>query len=412
MIFKRQCLSGLATAADVRAEYLQMDLKLYDAPTWLRLGGDGFEIQAPTDNWRPFRSNSGRTRGTKIDFPIFVVQFFTQPPADNASDSAPPRPSHVFQQQAARYRQLRRTTPHLWLEGYPAVAEFFNTVPAIVNPARVQDFGMTRACPGTYYWIWAWDNLATGLAMSYWGDTTNLRRLVDFVRCHRDLDGSIPMRWTRQLAPMDSRGPGALDFLFSEVVLTLYHQTQDRFVLQVNYPSLHHAFTALTQRTTSTGMIPGVGFYPDAPLKMGRTESSLVTMEQGALYAFARNVEKMAGILGDSFTVTRAHALVQKIEQHFLSLFWDAEQNFLGDAWQPFAGQRNQSFPLFSLFALESPQGYALIQEKLERCAHFIQQQLLHTDGLSLTADWDPFHHTEPVMSAVKLNPSVCNSCC
>ncbi|MCI0512596.1 hypothetical protein L0128_05235 [candidate division KSB1 bacterium] len=397
MIFKRRGLSGLATAADVREEYLHTELKLYDAPTWLSLGGAGFEMSGPTDNGFHFCAQPTRKSATKITFPSFSVQFFTQPPAN---DFCSRLPAKVFYRQARRYRRLLANCPSLWLEGYPAVTEFFNTVPAIVDSARVQDFGLTRACPGTYYWLWSWDNLATGLAMSYWGDIVNLRRLVDFVRIHRDIDGRIPMRWTRQLAPMDSREPGALDFLFSEVVLSLFHQTQDRFVLQVNYPSLHHAFTVLTQRVDHSSLIPGVGFYPDAPLKMGRTETSLVAMEQGALYTLARNVEKIAGILNDNYTATRARELTQKIETYFLAQFWDAEQNFLVDAWQPLSGQSNQSFPLFSLFALESPLGYALISEKLNLCAQFIQQHLLHPDGLSLTADWDPFHRTEPVMSA------------
>ena len=42
IIFNRRCRSGLATLDDVRPEYQGAEIPLYDAETWLRMGGEQF----------------------------------------------------------------------------------------------------------------------------------------------------------------------------------------------------------------------------------------------------------------------------------------------------------------------------------------------------------------------------------
>jgi hypothetical protein len=258
---------------------------------------------------------------------------------------------------------------------------------------------MTRACPGTYYWIWTWDNLVTGLAQAHWGDLDHLRQMVDFIRIHRDLDGAIPARWSRQLEPMDSRGIGGMDFLFSELVLALFNETQDKMVLRANYAALHHAFSHLAEKTDARGLFPGIGMYPDLPQKMGRTEQFYVAIDSGAWYSFCRNLEKIAALLGDEPTANRAAEFAQKIHTHFLPTFWDDEKGFICDGFNPATGERLQTFPVFSLLFLESPLGYPLLESKMPAAGDFIRQHLLGANGLSMTPAWDRNHTSEPAMS-------------
>ncbi|MCG3157663.1 MAG: hypothetical protein DKINENOH_04299 [bacterium] len=395
LIYKRRCLSGTARLEDVREEYLQTTLKLYDADTWILLGGENFVLQASEDGWQHFRSISPTTDDKTWHSPQFEVAFFTEKPVREE-----PTTESIFAIQTKRYKALDAAAPQLDIPEFPALGEFFRRVPQIVESARVQDFGMTRACPGTYYWIWAWDNMVTALAQTHWGDLDNLKRMVDFIRTHRDRDSSIPGRWSRQLEPMDSRGVGAMDFLFSELVLSLYAETGDRMILRGNYTALHDAFTHLQQRSHANGLFPTIGMYPDLPAKMGRDENCYVAIDEGAWYGLCRNLEKIARLVGDQPTAEKAARQANKIAENFLATFWDEKNGFICDAHDPRTSKRNASYPLFSLLFLESPWGYALLRNKLNSCAQFISAHLLSERGLALTPAWDVNHHSEPAMSA------------
>jgi hypothetical protein len=395
LIYKRRCVSGTARLEDVREEYLQTTLKLYDADTWILLGGEDFVSQLDENDWYQFRSISAIPDKHTWRSPRFEVAYFTEKPVREQ-----PTGESIFAIQTKRYEVLDNGVPQLEIPEFPAVEEFFRRVPQIVESARVQDFGMTRACPGTYYWIWAWDNMVTALAQTHWGDIDNLKRMVDFIRAHRDRDGSIPGRWSRQLEPMDSRGIGAMDFLFSELVLSLYAETNDRMILRGNYTVLHDAFTQLQQRSHANGLFPTIGMYPDLPTKMGRDENCYVAIDEGAWYGLCRNLEKIAWLVGDQPTAEKAALQSGKIAENFLATFWDEEKGFICDAHDHRTGKRNSSYPLFSLLFLESPWGYALLRDKLNSCAQFSSTHLLSERGLALTPAWDVNHHSEPAMSA------------
>ncbi|MBN1348695.1 hypothetical protein JXJ21_04735 [candidate division KSB1 bacterium] len=401
IIFNRQCVSGTARFEDIRQGYLETPMKLYDADTWLRLGSDGFVIQDHSAAWLRFDSVPAEIKGDRWIAPPFSISFSTQKALLlKSAHQRKKKSQNVINAQKARYKSLAKNAPQIEIVGFPAISEFFGLVPQVVESAKVQDFGMTRACPGTYYWIWAWDNMVTAQAMARWGDTAFLRRMVDFLRTHRDIDGSIPARWSRQLEPMDSRGIGAMDFLFSELVLTLYTETQDRMILRANYGVLHHAFVHLKQRSDANGFYPTIGMYPDLPQKMGRDETSYVAIDAGAWYCFCRNMEKIAWMLDDQTTAVQAAEQAVVIHKNFLPTLWDDETGFLMDAYNPRTQTHVRSYPLFSFLFMESAFGSALLRNQTRRCAEFIKTNLLTEDGVSLTSGWDINHTSETAMSA------------
>ncbi|NLP10123.1 hypothetical protein GX408_06970 [bacterium] len=397
IIYRRHCVSGTARWEDVRDEYKQTAFKLYDAGTWIDLGGDGFSVSAcAADRYvfasAPFTQQPGGWTSSN-----FCVCFYSSAPLAGQARKEELSP---FDQQQRRYAQLQTESPSLVWPGHDAVSRFFSNVPQMVESARVQDYGMTRACPGTYYWIWAWDNMVTALAQRHWGDIAHLRRVVEFLRVHRDQDGVLPGRWTRSLQPMDSRGFGGFDFLFSELVLMLYAETCDDQILRTNYATVRRSFNALAAAAHENGLVPGFGMYPDLPQKMGRRETSFVAIDNAAWYALCRNMEKMAQMLQDEATARCAYAMAEKVESHFLPMFWDEENGFIHDSVVPASGERVDSYPLFSLLFLESAFGRYLLKEKIEACSRFIADHLLTETGLSLTPVWDRHHQSEPAMSS------------
>ena len=397
IIYKRNKISGMARLSDLRDEYKQTSLKLYDADTWIALGGAGF-VAVDQQDTTLFSSSSAGTSAHQWQSPVFSIKFSQEKEALHSAVAE--KPVSMFMIQSSRYARLQSKTPVLMVSGYPEISEFFSRVPSIVESARVQDVGMTRACPGTYYWLWAWDNMVTALAQAHWGDLTNLQRLVEFIRTHRDIDGAIPGRWTKHLEPMDSRGIGAMDFLFSEVVLALFRETEDRTFLRSNYAVLVHAFNHLAARTNEQGFFPSIGMYPDLPQKMGRTTDSYVAIDEGAWYGLCRNVEKIAWLLDDHPTAKRSSVIAEKISQNFNATFFCEDKGFLCDSYNPHTKSPVTSYPLFSLLALESPLCYPLINGKEQACATFIVENLLDEHGISLTPPWDVNHTSEPALSA------------
>ncbi len=396
LIFKRRCISGTARKSDLRLPYRGKPLLLYNADTWIILEGENYVISRSDADAVVFTQEAIVNDSWKSDH--FMIRFSTRPPECTGVGENKTRSS--FSRQTKRYRQLDSRLPRLHCRRWPAVEAFFNLYPLIVESARVQDYGMMRACPGTYYWIWAWDNLVTLQSMMFWGDHLNIRSMIDFMRINRDLDGSIPMRWSRHLEPMDSRGFGAIDFLFAKAVMGLYNETLDKSVLYANYTTMYMTFQNMCELVQDRGFFPSIGMYPDLPEKMGRHESSLVCIDQSAFYSFCRLIAKAADTLGDDLTVERAYNIQSLIEEHFEDYFWDNSKGFLYDSYDPAVRKAVKSYPLFSLLFYESAMGNRLLRGKEKRVAQFVSTQLLTPHGVQLTPDWDIYHNTEPAMSS------------
>lgn len=396
IIFKKRTISGMAKFDDVKYEYQNLKLKIYDADTWILIGGDHYFSSNEKNNWIQFKTKFFQKSKGTFEASIFRVQFSPRKFDQQKISNQIKKPFYL---QSKRYRDMAEQAPQLDIPGYPAVQEFFSQTPLIIESAKVQDAGMTRACPGTYYWIWAWDNLVTAPAMLRWGDCAFVQRMANFINSHRDLDGDIPGRWTRQFEPMDSRGIGAMDFLFSELVLSLFSETQDSMIIRSNYTALVHAFNYLKSRCDENGLFPSFGMYPDIPYKMGRTEHFYVAIDQGAWYGFCRNIEKLALIIGDVPTANEAMVMAGKIENSFLPTFWNDEQGFVCDSFDPIHKNQLKSFPIFSLLFLESPFGFQLLKDRVGKAAEFIEQHLLGDNGLKMTPVWDRNHLSEPAMS-------------
>ncbi|MDW7680339.1 MAG: hypothetical protein SCK70_07220, partial [bacterium] len=193
---------------------------------------------------------------------------------------------------------------------------------------------------------------------------------------------------------------GALDFLFSELVLTSFAEIRDRTILQSNYANMVHAFQQLKLRCHTNGLFPSIGMYPDLPANMGRSEAFYVAIDQGCWYGFCRNMEKIALIIGDLPTARESDQAAQKIAALFLSCFWNDEKEFICDSFDPHQHKQLDSFPIFSLLFLESAFGIELLSDKIIQLADFIEYHLLADNGLRMTPVWDRNHRTEPAMSA------------
>jgi hypothetical protein len=369
-IFVHPVRSGMATAGDLRPEYRDAALPVYDTEVLVSIGGLGYTVETEEEI---ISFVAPRTPGGE-DFPPLEVHF-------PETGQAHPPPPEAITEQRTHYRRTFRQAPSLTLPGFPRFEEFFSSVPALVESCIVRDYGIPRATPGRYYWIWAWDATVTALAALRWGAGGIAERTVEFINTHRD-GNEIPMRWTRALEPLDTQPPGALESLLTSLAHSTAIETGNHEFTGRLYPRLVDHLSTVTASSDPRGLFRNIGFYPDLPREFGRTPSSAVTLEVGCFYTFCRTMENLAHLAGDSRTATLAATAATLLEKEFLPALWDAEEGFLLDAIDLETGDLNRKHPLFSLLFLHSPLGWALVREKIQQLADFIAHRLMADEGV------------------------------
>ena len=389
-LFTRQCRSGLATLEDVRPELRDLPIPLYDAEVFCRLDGEGLTME--------LNGQAAFFEATlkKDELTQFFIQFGDAPDDVKSGLSEGER----MVQNRQRYDAVQSGAPALVIDGYEGIREFIGTVPGLVESCKVTDYGMTRACPGAYYFLWAWDNLVTAREMSRWGDLDGMRRIAEFVNRHRDIDDAIPGRWTRSLEPLDTPPKGGLEFLLTLLALDYAVQTGDHRGLRDVFPFALRHFNEVEAKLDAKGMFANIGFYPDLPSQIGRTEQSAVAMEVAAFYGFTRLLECMSHWLEEPAAASRCAKIAEQIQAGFLETFWDDEKKFLIDSIDLQTGERNRTYPLYSLLFLQTPPGRRLLHGNEEKAAAFIERSMQMDYGFRMVPTWDNKKASEPVMNS------------
>ena len=376
MVFTRPIRSGLATVDDLRPEYREANIPIYDARTWIVLGsarsavsldGSVATFVVPLDPIDPRE-------------PVFSIAGSESNPREReATITAHGAVERVRKESTA----TARSAPVLSCASLPELSAFFGTVPALVRSCTVGDVGMTRATPGAYYWLWAWDNLVTGQECLRWGAYDLAGSMIRYVHAHRDTDGSIPARWTRAHEPMDTPPHGALDLLLLHLAYEHALSTGTMTDLLSVYP---RAVAHLRQSMAADpdGLVPNLSFYPDRPVAFGRSAASVVALEAGCLYSFARLMENVAVLIGDETVRHDARRYAHAIETVFASKFWDASRGFLVDSFDRVTGQRNLTYPLFSLLFLQYVPALHLLRGKVPAMGRFMAEQLQTAMGVRM----------------------------
>jgi hypothetical protein len=371
-IFNRPLRSGLATIDDVRPEFRDAPLSVYDAEVSVQTGGSGYLLREERESL-VFTASLQAKEG---NFPPFGVFF-----EDQERHGEPASPLQTMADTGVHYRSLLQQAPKIAHTGHPHSEEFFSTAPALVESCTIRDYGIPRATPGRYYWIWAWDAMVTSFAVARWGTSRIADTTVSFINTHRDGD-EIPMRWTHTLEPLDTQPRGALEGLLASLAYTNAIETGNYDCLKNLYPRLTEHLRHTVAAAGPRGLFPNIGFYPDLPLDFGRTEASAVALEVGCFYSFCRTMENVARLIGDQETAATALKTASLLEKTFSESFWDDGAGFLLDAIDLSTTRANRKHPLFSFLYLHSTLGWSLMREKIDRCADFISRQLLSEEGI------------------------------
>ena len=234
------------------------------------------------------------------------------------------------------------------------------------------------------------------------GGTSLAENTARFVNAHRDEGGLIPMRWTRSLEPLDTQPRGSLEALLTSLAYETYLDTQDRRILEEIYPATVSHLAELSGECDPRGFFKNIGFYPDLPRQFGRTEESAVAIEAGNFYTFCRTCENVGLVMGDDAMCQQASQMSRRLEAGFPYPFLGrTDAGFIVDAIDLTTGERNTSYPLFTLMFLHSPLGWPLIRPKIAECAEFIARNHLSRWGLRLLPPWDKNAKSETVSGSM-----------
>ncbi len=364
-IFSGRKRSGMATRDDLRPEFKEKDITLYDAAVLVRFSGERFSLTSDREQWI-FQGTitPDESRAT------FQISFGDMREDASLSDR---------REEAERNDSY---APSLKLGGFPAWEEFFTTVPALVRSCCIRDLGVPRATPGRYYWIWAWDMLVTVYEAMRWGDVKLCRDTIRFVNEHRDDNGQIPARWTRSLLPLDTPSPGGIEFLLAALTHLVVHETGDSSILKQVFPALVAPFRSVAPSLIQEGFVRGEGFYPDLPGSFGRTGKSAVAMETGSWYSYCAILKDLATLVGDRAVAQEARQCMGSIARIFPQHF--DHDRFLLDAVDPSTGKGNGKHPLFSLLFLHASPGFDLMRHRIDEIAETIERRFLTTHGMRM----------------------------
>ncbi|MDH7515857.1 MAG: hypothetical protein QHI48_08295 [Bacteroidota bacterium] len=389
MVFRRRVRSGRAGPADLRPEWERTGMVLHDSRLFVLLGGEGFTLQEVQGGWEwTARLGSG-------GHAVFFVRFFDRDPSVPRAGIAscevfPPRPAE----------KLSVDVPRLRLPGFPAVEEFFASVPALVESCRISDAGIVRANAGAYYWAWAWDALVTAMEFPRWGNLPHMAEVIAFVNAHRDENGTIPARWTHEFLPLDTPPAGALEFLFLRLVCEYHAHTGDLQPLLSSWPFCVRTFETVSRLIDERGLFPSEGFYPDYPDRFGRTQHSATAMDIAAHYGFCRDLATCARILGCETIAHRADETAERIARNFADVFWDEQAGFFVDSIELDTGRVHESRPLFTLLFLQRPDSIDLIADRFDRAADFAARRFLTEHGVAMLPPDDPRRCSEPATAS------------
>ncbi len=392
MIFNRPIRSGLATPEDLRPEYRDTSIPICDARTWI-VAGSQRSMPSVDDRWITFVVPLD---GSDPREPIFVIAGSENDPTGRETELLD---HETVERVRKRSAAASASAPRLSCASLPELSAFMSTVPGLVRSAAVHDAGMTRATPGAYYWLWAWDNLVTGHECLRWGAGDLAGSMVRYVHAHRDVDGSIPARWTRSHEPMDTPPHGALDFLLLHLSYEHARATGEMTGLLSVYP---HAVAHLRRSMAADpdGLVPNLSFYPDRPVAFGRSDESVVALETGCLYSFARLMDTVAVMIGDDAVRKDACQYASAIERVFLARFWDPAVGFLVDSYDRVTGQRNHTFPSFSLLFLQHAPGLHLLRGMVPAMGRFITEHLQTLRGMRMLSVRDDRGSGEDALGA------------
>lgn len=270
--------------------------------------------------------------------------------------------------------------PSVSIEAAPHAAEFARVLPAFLRSMLLADSEKElciRAAAHKYGYFAAWDQIYPVKAFLAMGDYTTARKLLRYMLT---LEGIEPM--VMQIVQLIS------------AVEELVAVTGDRSFLTESYPTLKRYFRHLAAKADPvTGLIAFVNaFGVDDPKELGVKGSVLFPCLNGWWFNECRAIENLAILMQDGETEAAARGWAEKINGHYMDIFFDPAKGYLHSAVEPGTHRTTGVYQNASTIAIDYPYGEYLLRQHVREIAEYQAYALCHPAGRSSVAYNDRAH--------------------
>ena len=313
-----------------------------------------------------------------------------------------------LEEQLRIYRTLSEGTPHLEADGLTVLPEIARVAPLFIRSmrrTRNADEVAFRASTRGYGIFGGWDGQWGCRVLDACADDETVRRYLNFLDATRGPNGAINLVVDYNFDPLHDHnlhsppadrhlGDGwtiVMDAWFIQNLHEYYFRTGDRELLDRVYPGIARAIGIIHGNASDKGLVESCFGGTDYADQLGRplfddprdnrTLSSRLTGTEdiGILFNACHLGAELAGVMSDEATLEQCVDLITRIEQHFVSLFFDEEDGYLIDCvWsKDDPVNRTRMFRLLTLLCLTG-YGELLVMDLWERIAEFVMDQMRH----------------------------------
>lgn len=224
-----------------------------------------------------------------------------------------------------RYQKISDNLPVL-KSPYPYLNDFFAIAPLYHEALKVWEIPGAIRAKTTYYWIWGWDGMTSNDAIAYWGDLEFIQQLLSFYRDYANEKYGIAHAFSRNMEPCDFCGEPAQGMYIT--LLYLYFSNGGNITPYYDFAVKIFNNICKTE-TGQLGLCRGTSLFPDFRHLLDETGEDISGFNNTVFYCAARSMSFLASALGDKCTEKSANEITQRIENHFLPLFFNREKQYI-----------------------------------------------------------------------------------
>jgi len=263
-------------------------------------------------------------------------------------------------------------------------------VPPTLKTLVVQDVRGAARASSLGYWVWGWDTLAGADVYLLSGQVDFARDVLQFYRDTADAKWGVGHQFTTDHPPR-VRIPMAFSAQFIYAIFLYQYgiHTGDRSLWREFYPFAKQIFQSSLNAINERGMGEGPALWPDYPDTCGHTGSDISIFNNSIQYQGIRCIEEMAVVAGDQQVTEKARQICRRMEQNFVSTFWDEKKGYFVDSVNSKTGKQRPSYPAHALLWMTPFLSDLVGNEKLKACASFMADNHLSPRGFLPYPRWD-----------------------
>lgn len=283
-------------------------------------------------------------------------------------------------EQFERYEQVARRSPQL-RGPYTGLNDFMSLAPLYHESLKITDHPGALRAKTTHYGVWGWDSLTANFSTAYWGDREHILHMLRFYEETAHPELGIGHSFGNDLRATTISAIPAQGMYIT--LLQLYLDSSgDLAEVKARYPFARKIFHMIVAREVGeTGFCEGTSLYPDYPAELKETGHDISAFNNVIFYCAARSMEILATWMDDEPQRRLAETQFRKMEQHFISLFYDPVQKFIVTSVDAATLEKRSCYNLSAL-KWENHFCQDLLELILGETLAFVEQHALSAAGL------------------------------